>query len=87
MPDNAMSLLSGDDKKRLKLRESDFPQAHADTIKLLYTVGYGVSLGSLIIAVIIMCCGRYLWRFLFRLFPFPVAFKKMALVWFWFYFV
>ncbi|XP_070212603.1 secretin receptor-like [Littorina saxatilis] len=29
---------------------------HADSLKLLYTVGYGVSLGSLIIAVFIMCC-------------------------------
>ncbi|XP_076439560.1 secretin receptor-like isoform X2 [Babylonia areolata] len=33
---------------------------HADSLKLLYTIGYGVSLGSLIIAVFILCCCRRL---------------------------
>ncbi|KAL8585808.1 hypothetical protein ACOMHN_065158 [Nucella lapillus] len=34
--------------------------AHADSLKLLYTIAYGISLGSLIIAVFILCCCRRL---------------------------
>ena len=31
-------------------------QAHGDRLRLLYTIGYSVSLGSLLIAVVIMLC-------------------------------